>query len=380
MDPCRGSKSAKEIFCFLFFPFFFSHFCLCFLIVDCLFEGKMESGRRKIVLPKFKKKEDQDPKSHVPSAASSSKLRMPMLGDDDSDDAQDDDPLSRRAVNRRLQEQQRRAQGGPGGLHAKAHVELIKAVKVDPSVLEYDTVYDSFHAHEKDPSMSKDPTTGKADSPKPLFMDKLKKAAALREAEHELAFERQQVREREKEAEELGETEKFVTGSYLKKREERKKWEDVLRENEAEEEERARKGGKSEKDMRGFWNRMLNDVDDRKIHDDHDGNSSSSVQDVVAATLERQVEKDTKRPRDAEPLKPTDHDIPPGQRAKTMEIDEQHVITKITKTSTEKSGEDGEDGEDVWEKKMSDDGVSEARRRYLERKKQREEQMKMGAE
>eukprot|EP01028_Stygiella_incarcerata_P010987 TRINITY_DN599_c0_g1_i1.p1 TRINITY_DN599_c0_g1~~TRINITY_DN599_c0_g1_i1.p1 ORF type:complete len:478 (-),score=188.22 TRINITY_DN599_c0_g1_i1:33-1343(-) len=378
------AEGPSFLFFYFYFYFYFPHLLLS-VNRGLIFKRhiQMESGRKRIVLPKLKKKEEEQgiTKGRADGGPAVLTKRMPVMGEDDSDsdDAHDEDPLSRKAVNRRLQEQQRRAQGGLGGLHAKAHADMMKAMKEDPSLLEYDAVYDSFHTREKGSGASKDQLSGKGSSPKPLFMDKLKKAAALREAEHELAFERQQLREREKEAEELGETEKFVTGAYLKKLEERKKWEDVLREKEAEDEANARKGGKSEKDMRGFWNRMLNEVDDRKLREDSSpalqgggGDPNARADGVSIMGVERAMEKESKRPRDDMPFVSAEHnDAPPRQRPKTMAKDE----TLIPKMTTEMK-EDGEESKDVWEKKMSDESVSEARRRYLERKRQREEHKK----
>ncbi|XP_068626167.1 nuclear speckle splicing regulatory protein 1-like [Battus philenor] len=91
-----------------------------------------------------------------------------------------------------------------------------KAVIEDPTVYQYDEIYDSMTSKkEEKKELDKE---GK----KPKYIENLMKAANKRKIEYERRLERQIQKEREKEGDEFADKEVFVTSAYKKKLEEMK--------------------------------------------------------------------------------------------------------------------------------------------------------------
>lgn len=106
-------------------------------------------------------------------------------------------------------------------MQQKASMKVMKeALQDDPSVYEYDEVYDDM-AKKKEDSIAK----RKGDK-KPKYIEGLLKTAKQRELENELRKEREAQREREKEGDEFADKEAFVTSSFKKKMEELRKMEE----------------------------------------------------------------------------------------------------------------------------------------------------------
>jgi coiled-coil domain-containing protein 55 len=121
-----------------------------------------------------------------------------------------------------------------------------KAVAEDPSIFEYDAIYDEMDAKKKQMGQK---TVGMVDK-KPKYILQLKKAAELRKKEQEIIFEKKMKKEVDKEAEDFGDKEAFVTPSYRKILEERKAEEERLRKEEV-----AASGQK--KDLNLFYRNLL---------------------------------------------------------------------------------------------------------------------------
>ena len=89
-----------------------------------------------------------------------------------------------------------------------------KALEDDPTVYQYDEVYD-----EMEEKKIQTRTKLKGDE-KPKYIDNLLKASERRKLENEQRIERQVQKEREAEGDEFKDKETFVTGAYRKKMEE----------------------------------------------------------------------------------------------------------------------------------------------------------------
>lgn len=129
--------------------------------------------------------------------------------------------------------------------HAQAAQEL------DPSVYDYDGVYDSLHAK---PAKSKDTGAG------PKYMTSLLAAAEVRKRDQLRAKEKALQREREEEGEELADKEKFVTGAYKAQQAEMARVEAEEREREAAEMEKRKKTGGG---MTGLYKDLLSREDEK---------------------------------------------------------------------------------------------------------------------
>ncbi|XP_050315864.1 nuclear speckle splicing regulatory protein 1 [Anthonomus grandis grandis] len=90
-----------------------------------------------------------------------------------------------------------------------------KALEEDPTVYQYDEVYDEIETKRKETKLAQ-----KNVEKKPKYIVNLLAAADRRKREHERRIERQVQKEREAEGEEFKDKESFVTSSYKKKLEE----------------------------------------------------------------------------------------------------------------------------------------------------------------
>ncbi|XP_049881612.1 nuclear speckle splicing regulatory protein 1 [Pectinophora gossypiella] len=101
-------------------------------------------------------------------------------------------------------------------INRQAKISQDKALMEDPTVYQYDEIYDSM-TNEKEEKKSK----SKGDK-KPRYIENLMKSANKRKIENERRIERQIQKEREKEGDEFADKEVFVTSAYKKKLEEMK--------------------------------------------------------------------------------------------------------------------------------------------------------------
>ncbi|KAK0722742.1 coiled-coil domain-containing protein 55-domain containing protein [Lasiosphaeria miniovina] len=121
----------------------------------------------------------------------------------------------------------------------------------DPSIYDYDGVYDSLKLPAKKKKDDED-AEGAAGEKRPRYFDALQKAAEVRERDRLIAEEKRLKREREAEGDAFADKEKFVTEAYKKQQEENRRLEaeEKLRE-EAEAKKNKNRG------MADFYKQML---------------------------------------------------------------------------------------------------------------------------
>lgn len=102
-----------------------------------------------------------------------------------------------------------------------------KALEEDPTVYQYDEIYDEMDQKRKETKLAK-----KDVDRKPKYINRLLVAAERRKRENERRIERQVQKERELEGEEFKDKESFVTSAYKKKLEEMKELEEQERREE----------------------------------------------------------------------------------------------------------------------------------------------------
>ncbi|XP_023232460.1 nuclear speckle splicing regulatory protein 1-like isoform X3 [Centruroides sculpturatus] len=92
----------------------------------------------------------------------------------------------------------------------KTRMEIQKVLKEDPTVYEYDSIYDDMKRQEaeKKEIIIKDR--------KPKYIEGLKKAAQLRRKEYNKRIQKKIQKERQKEGNQFEDKEEFVTNSYKK--------------------------------------------------------------------------------------------------------------------------------------------------------------------
>ncbi|KAI1324885.1 hypothetical protein F5Y16DRAFT_379833 [Xylariaceae sp. FL0255] len=133
-------------------------------------------------------------------------------------------------------------------LEARRHQEA--AEELDPSIYDYDAVYDSLKPEKKE--------TQEDVERKPKYMKNLLASAAVRKRDALIAEEKKIAREREEEGDEYADKDKFVTEAYRKQQEENRRIEEEEKRRE-EEEARKNKGG----GMTAFYKDLLEEGDQR---------------------------------------------------------------------------------------------------------------------
>lgn len=140
------------------------------------------------------------------------------------------------------------SQYGDLSAHHSSSKHAKSAQTLDPSIYDYDSIYDSLHSK---PSFS----SALSDQDKrPKYMSNLLAAAETRKRDQLRAKEKMLAKEREAEGDEFADKEKFVTAAYKRQQEEMRRLEEeeAIREKEAEERKRREGGG-----LKGLYKNML---------------------------------------------------------------------------------------------------------------------------
>ncbi|BAT93632.1 hypothetical protein LR48_Vigan02g264400 [Vigna angularis] len=188
-----------------------------------------------------------------------------------------------------------------------------KALEEDPSVFDYDGVYDKMKAKETRP------LTQDREERKPKYIENLMKKAKEREQHREIVYEKKIAKERSKDDHIYADKDKFVTEAYRKKLAERERQMELERLRELQEE---RDDVTKKKDfLLDFYSNL-------------DKNVAYGAKDAQARKREKQAER-----RVAESHAPNDHE----QRNGSDEV--QHSLdnpSSLVESPAEKIGEQGE--------------------------------------
>ena len=164
-----------------------------------------------------KKMGSSKPSTSVP--LNTKKVSNVFRAADDSDEDDDDGDNAHGAVtrvNRLLLQKSAVAQKEERKLYDDALGE-------DPSVFDYDGVYDTMKAAEVTTHALSRPQ--EKDAPKARYVHNLMATATVREKEKDRIFERKLLKDRKQEDEQYGDKPKFVTAAYKQKLMETQKWE-----------------------------------------------------------------------------------------------------------------------------------------------------------
>ncbi|KAL2557374.1 Coiled-coil domain-containing protein 55 [Forsythia ovata] len=149
-------------------------------------------------------------------------LPTPLGFDDDDDDTVERDILRQASKKKSLKDIEEQHK---------------KALEEDPSVFDYDGVYDKM----KEKAVQ--PVVQDRQDRKPKYIQVLIEKAKIREREHEIIYEKKLAKERSKDEHVYADKDKFVTSAYKKKLAEQAKWleEERLRELREEKEDVTKK-------------------------------------------------------------------------------------------------------------------------------------------
>ena len=216
--------------------------------------------KRKAVFDDEEQNNDDEPVASVfqTGPKKTSKPLKPLDPLQDPDDQDDTSPRPHKSP--------KLSESATAGSHGKtdnyANLSALRSAKLqdkqasqlDSSVYDYDGVYETFQAAKE----KKKDSNGEASGPK--YMTSLLTSAEQRKRDQLRAKEKLLQKEREQEGDEFADKEKFVTGAYKKQQEEIKVMEEEARKRAAEEEEKRRKGmGMTE------WNRRVLQRDEERM-------------------------------------------------------------------------------------------------------------------
>jgi coiled-coil domain-containing protein 55 len=158
-----------------------------------------------------------------------------------------------------------------------------EALKQDPSVFQFDEVYDNIQKQkeEKEQNLLQKQLT---EGTKSKYIENLVKIAQERKKERERARDRKLAKILNEEKAVYGETEVFVTSSYKKKLQEQKKWEEEERRKEEQEQDVTKSG------MMGYY-RISRDllqgkVAEKDISDKKEKQYSSSIKRPLSSSVD----------------------------------------------------------------------------------------------
>ncbi|KOX76819.1 Nuclear speckle splicing regulatory protein 1 [Melipona quadrifasciata] len=134
-----------------------------------------------------------------------------VFGDNNDSDEEDGTDWVKKAL---------QAEGKKNKLKKQVRLNMQKALKEDPTIFQYDEVYDNMEKTKDQSKIAKD------EKKKPRYIQNLLKAAERRKKEEEYRIERMVQKEREAEGTMYADKESFVTSAYRAKLEEFKKMEE----------------------------------------------------------------------------------------------------------------------------------------------------------
>ena len=251
-------------------------------------------------------------------------------------------------------------------LKAQTKMEMQRAKEEDPTVFQYDEVYDKIKADEAE---QKNKTKDK--DRKPRYIANLLKQAEVRTKENERRIERQVQKEREAEGDEFADKEKFVTSAYRKKMEEMEKLEEEERKRDAIEK---MLDVTKQKDMSGFYRHLY-----RQTIGEEKGQANTSSKQFVLEDKDEQ--NNSNDDTDLQMTKKTK----PNQRSYRRRGEE---VEEEKESSSEDSSEDScnDEGEKRKKKEDSSDEVineeeesqanEETEKRRIEKDKLRREELR----
>ncbi|XP_017781438.1 PREDICTED: nuclear speckle splicing regulatory protein 1 [Nicrophorus vespilloides] len=277
-----------------------------------------------------------------------------------------------------------------------------KALEEDPTVFQYDELYDDMDKKRNETKLA-----NKDVDKKPKYIKKLLIAAERRKLENERRIERQVQKEREEEGDEFRDKEAFVTASYKKKLEEMKE----LEEKEAREAYLESIGDctKQIDGLDGFYRHLYSQVNDGK-KEEEDGQKDVEDAEKIEVKSEdaEKAKKKTRKYRKREDSKSDEEEVVASKAHLQSNVDADSDFSidsesegeekdvKVKEVAVKEEKEDADETEekkekpmkeeqeeeeepkpkkpkiDIWKKRTVGEVFDEALKRFYERKTLRE--------
>ncbi|TMW61588.1 hypothetical protein Poli38472_012779 [Pythium oligandrum] len=234
-----------------------------------------------------------------------------------------------------------------------------KALAEDPSVFDYDGVYDEIQSSRQD-KVSRRKAQRETEKAQSKYIGTLMEKAKVREIELDRVRERRLLKEREADDAQYGDKEKLISASYKRKLQEMKRWDEEDARLDAKEaaEDVTKRGNEA---MVGFYSNLLT----KNIAMGGDTSNSHSAYTVGKDNKERERSRsrdrreDRPRSRSPSPRRDTEHKQEARREDEPLSVKKQRVEDEQPKPAPE-------------EVKLSkEEVISAAKARFLARKAQR---------
>lgn len=219
----------------------------------------------------------------IPKKKQSTFKATNVFGDDS------DEETPKQEINASLQKSSLQAK-----IKRQTQIEIDKALEADPTVYEYDNIYDDLKAKKEE----KDAALQQKKDKKPKYIAGLLKAAEIRKKEDERRAEKKIQKEREKEGNEFEDKEVFVTGAYKKKMQEIQEQEEKERREAAMEE---MLDVKKQRDLSGFYRYMLNEQSAEPVKEEHRETTKVKVKEEPDSPKQSESKEGGRSSRDKSP-------------------------------------------------------------------------------
>ncbi|XP_078172850.1 uncharacterized protein LOC144566699 isoform X2 [Carex rostrata] len=243
-----------------------------------------------------------------------------------------------------------------------------KALEEDPSVFDYDGVYDDMKEKIAKPKIQEKTER------KSKYIERLMEKAKERERVHEIVYEKKLIKERSKEDHLYGDKEKFLTSAYRKKLAEQAKWmeEERLQQLREEKEDVTKK-----KDLSEFYFSLNKNIALGAGTEDSKPAKTKTTPDDSQETATRPVTKD---PPAKEPVAQLDEKASSKTEVNSEEETVPLVESKAPLVEVEASAKDEPEAVKGEEMKLnserfkrSGDNIASLREKFLARKRAKEQ-------
>jgi len=300
------------------------------------------------------------------------KLQVPSIF------ATDDDDNEPKTVNQVLQEDSARRKQAK-----KTDSLFTKALAEDPTAFDYDGIYDSMKTATFQQEVEK--RAAKLNDRKPKYVAQIMETQKKRKREQDIIYNKNLLKEKDKEGNEFVDKDKYITAAYKKRLEEDKVWEEEEARRAANEDDVTKKT-----DLRSFYSSYLNQVAASK----EATIKSTQKKDVQSEDQSKQKPKENQKPvemdtqnsdtkkhnmesnlkENRKEQEKTDVKAPKVEKPETGPSKEEiriSVSKQIEKENEEKEKKLQAEKEEAAKKlarKNDEAAVADARARYLQRK------------
>ena len=249
------------------------------------------------------------------------------------------------------------------GLKKQSKIQMSKALEEDPTVFQYDEVYDDIEKKKVEEKESK-----KDVDRKPKYVHNLLKAADERQKEFERRIERQVQKEREAEGDMYKDKESFVTSAY------RKKMEEIAKQ----EEEEARKERleaaldvTKQGNMDGFYRHLYRQTMGEEKEQVEAKKMEEETEEEKAARVKEEIKKIK-----IDDVKVEEEESKEGETTNIKKIDRNKGFRKkeVVESSSEDESSSGESGSEAEEDITGKDAPMSAEEKFEKRKQELREQ------